>query len=103
MISESVNDGILNTIKDWQATRFCSPKRWGRGQAPPSAAVGGGSFRGYITWSQFVAGVMRDEFNWSDVALIPPALSEDMFYPSDRLGQSVIACSGVNGCKSSPT
>ena len=37
---------------------------------------------------------MREEFNWSDVALIPPALSEDMFYPSDRLGQFVIACSG---------
>ena len=33
VISESVNDAILNTIKDWQATKGFSPKtRWGCGR-----------------------------------------------------------------------
>ena len=96
VISESVNDAILNTIKDWQATKVLFAQNAvglrpsARRQQPWEVA----QFAAYITPSQFVAKVMREEFNWSDVALIPPALSEDMFYPSDRLGQSVIACSG---------
>ena len=96
VISESVNDAILNTIKDWQATKVLFAQNAvglrpsDRRRQPWEVA----HFAAHITPSQFVAGVMREEFNWSDVALIPPALSEDMFYPSDRLGQSVIACSG---------
>ena len=96
VISESVNDAILNTIKDWQATKVLFAQNAvglrpsDRRRQPWEVA----HFAAHITPSRFVAGVMREEFNWSDLALIPPTLSEDMFYPSDRLGQSVIACSG---------
>ena len=96
VISESVNDAILNTIKDWQATKVLFAqnavgRRPGDRRRQPWEVA---HFAAQITPSQFVAGVVREDFNWSDVALIPPALSEDMFYPSHRLGQSVIACSG---------
>ena len=96
VISESVNDAILNTIKDWQATKvlFAQNAMGLRPSDRRRQLWEVAHFAAHITPSQFVAGVMREEFNWSDVALIPTALSEDMFYPSDRLGQSVIACSG---------
>ena len=95
-IPKSANDAILNTTKDWQATSALFAQNAvglrpsDRRRQPWEAA----HFAAHISPSRFFAAVMREDFNWSDVAMISPALSEDMFYPSDRLGQSVIACSG---------
>ena len=69
VLSESVNDGILNTIKDWRSTKVLFAQNavglrpHARREQPWEVA----QFAAYITPSQFVAKVMREEFNWPDV------------------------------------
>ena len=96
VLPESTSDQILSNTRDWPGRKILSAMnivglRPHSGRTISWDDVGA---QGKIALSEFLQSAMKDEFGWSDVALIPPTISEDVFYPSNATKDKTILVSG---------
>ena len=96
VLPEGTLDGVLNQAKHWPWTKVLSAMNIVGLRKHPNRKTNWDDvgFSAKLALSEFLHTAMRDEFGWSDVTVVPPTVSENVFYPSSGPKDKTVVVSG---------